>query len=37
MFEKNLYAVIERFYENVKWSIQKPGNAVQTNLFDLLS
>jgi DNA polymerase elongation subunit (family B) len=36
MFEKNLYAVIERFYENVKWSIQKPGNAVQTNLFDLL-
>jgi DNA polymerase, archaea type len=36
MFEKNLYAVIERFYDNVKWSIQKPGNAVMTNLFDLL-
>ena len=36
MFEKNLYAVIERFYDNVKWAIQKPGNAVQTNLFDLL-
>ena len=37
MFEKNLYAVIERFYDNVKWAIQKPGNAVMTNLFDLLS
>ena len=37
MFQKNLYAVIERFYENVNWSIQQPGQAVQTNLFDLLS
>jgi DNA polymerase elongation subunit (family B) len=36
MFEKNLYAVIERFYDNVKWTIQKPGNAVITNLFDIL-
>ena len=36
MFEKNLYKIIERFYDNVRWSIQKPGNAVQTNLFDLL-
>ena len=37
MFQKNLYAVIERFYENVNWSIQQPGQACQTNLFDLLS
>jgi DNA polymerase elongation subunit (family B) len=37
MFEKILYAVIERFYDNVSWTPQKPGSAVQTNLFDLLS
>ena len=37
MFQKNLYAVIERFYENVNWSIQQPGQACQTDLFDLLS
>ena len=37
MFEKILYAVIERFYENVNWTPQQPGSAVQTNLFDLLS
>ncbi len=37
MFEKNLYAVIERFYENVNWTPKQPGAAVQTDLFDLLS
>ena len=37
MFQKNLYAVIERFYDNVNWSIQQPGQACQTDLFDLLS
>ena len=37
MFEKILYNVIERFYDNVNWTPQKPGNAVQTNLFELLS
>ena len=37
MFEKIIYSAIERFYENVSWSIQKPGAAVQTDLFDLLS
>ena len=37
MFEKILYAVIERFYDNVNWTPQKPGSAVQTNLFELLS
>jgi len=37
MFEKILYNVIERFYDNVKWHALKPGNAVQTNLFELLS
>lgn len=37
MFEKILYNVIERFYDNVNWTPQKPGSAVQTNLFELLS
>jgi DNA polymerase elongation subunit (family B) len=37
MFEKIIYSAIERFYQNVEWGIQKPGTAVQTNLFDLLS
>ena len=37
MFEKNLYAVIERFYENVNWTPKQPGAAVQCDLFDLLS
>ena len=37
MFEKILYNVIERFYQNVNWTPQKPGSAVQTNLFELLS
>ena len=37
MFEKILYNVIERFYHNVNWTPQKPGSAVQTNLFELLS
>ena len=37
MFEKIVFNVIERFYENVKWAVQKPGSLTQTNLFDLLS
>jgi len=37
MFEKIIYSAIERFYDNVSWSIQRPGAAVQTDLFDLLS
>ena len=37
MFEKIIYSAIERFYDNVSWPIQKPGSAVKTNLFDLLS
>ena len=37
MFEKIIFAAIERFYQNVDWPVQKPGSAVQTNLFDLLS
>ena len=37
MFEKNLYVVIERFYENVNWTPKQPGAAVQCDLFDLLS
>lgn len=37
MFEKIIYSAIERFYDNVDWGIQRPGSAVQTNLFELLS
>lgn len=37
MFEKHIFSVIDRFYQNVNWIAQKPGNLVQTNLFDLLS
>lgn len=37
MFEKHIFSVIDRFYHNVKWSAQKPGNLVQTNLLDLLA
>jgi len=37
MFENHIFSVINRFYENVKWTAQKPGSLVQTNLFDLLS
>jgi hypothetical protein len=37
MFEKIVYSVVERFYENVKWKPKKPGELTQTDLFDLLS
>lgn len=37
MFEKIVYSVVERFYENVKWRPKKPGELTQTDLFDLLS
>lgn len=37
MFEKHIFSVIDRFYQNVNWVAQKPGNLVQTNLFELLS
>ena len=36
MFEKIIYSVIERFYEAVNWTVKKPGNDVQIDLFDLL-
>ena len=36
MFEKIVYQVIERFYECVNWGLKKPGEQVQTDLFDLL-
>jgi len=35
-FEKEVYAVIERFYEAVKWKLKKPSEQVQTDLFELL-
>jgi len=37
MFESHIFSVVERFYENVNWSAQKPGNLVQTNLFELFA
>lgn len=35
-FEKEVYAVIERFYEAVDWKLKKPSEQVQTDLFELL-
>ena len=36
MFEKIIYSIIERFYESVRWKLNKPSAQVQTDLFDLL-
>ena len=36
MFEKIVYSVFERLYESVGWKCRKPGEMVQTDLFDLL-
>ena len=37
MFENHIFSVVERFYEKVNWTAQKPGNLVVTNLFELLA
>jgi hypothetical protein len=37
MFERIVYSVVERFYECVKWKPKKPGEMVQTDLFELLN
>jgi hypothetical protein len=37
MFEKIMYSAVERFYDAVDWSPKKPGEAVQCDLFSLLS
>jgi len=34
MFEKIVYSVIDRFYENVNWKSFRPGEAVNMDLFD---
>ena len=34
MFEKIVYSVIDRFYENVNWKSFRPGQAVNVDLFD---
>ena len=34
MFEKIVYSVIDRFYDNVNWKSFRPGQAVNTDLFD---
>jgi DNA polymerase elongation subunit (family B) len=36
MFDKIIYNVVERFYDSVGWVLKKPGQQVQTDLFDLL-
>jgi DNA polymerase elongation subunit (family B) len=36
VFEKDVYSVIQRFYECVKWQLKKPSDRVQTDLFELL-
>ena len=36
MFDKIIYSVIERLYESVNWKPRKPGELVQTDLFELL-
>lgn len=35
IFEKEVYSVIERFYEAVSWGLKQPGTQTQTDLFDL--
>jgi len=37
MFENHIFSVVERFYENVSWSAQRPGSLVQANLFELFA
>ena len=37
MFEKIMYSAVERFYESVGWTPQKPGEVTQCDLFSLLS
>lgn len=36
MFDKIIYSMVERLYESVNWKPRKPGELVQTDLFDLL-
>ena len=36
MFNKIIYSVLERLYEAVNWKPRKPGELVQTCLFELL-
>ena len=37
MFDKIIYSAVERFYEAVNWTPKKPGEALQCDLFSLLS
>lgn len=36
MFDKIIYSVIERLFESVDWKPNKPGECIQTDLFELL-
>lgn len=35
MFNKVLFSMVERFYDNLNWTARKPSESVQTELFDL--
>lgn len=37
IFEKEVYAAIERFYSAVGWQLKKPSEQVKVDLFELLS
>ena len=37
MFDKIIYSAVERFYEAVSWTPKKPGEALQCDLFALLT
>jgi len=36
MFDKIVFSSVERFYDAVKWQLKRPGEQVQTDLFELL-
>lgn len=36
MFDKIVFNVVERFYESVNWVLRRPGQQIQTDLFELL-
>lgn len=35
MFEKEVYSILSRLYEAVKWTLRKPGEQTVTDLFEL--
>jgi len=37
MFEKIIFSAIERFYEAVGWTLKRPGEAMQCDLFEMFA